>query len=95
MAPHGKQASGTRHPLFDLFQQCHLDVQITHPPECPSDVPYRAAKLVAHARLGERDKAHQWYDRAVQWMDKNQPKNEELRRFRVEAAELLELNEKK
>ena len=35
------------------------------------------------------------YDRAVQWMDKNQPKNEELRRFRAEAAQLLGLTEKK
>ena len=30
-----------------------------------------------------------------EWMDKNQPNNEELRRFRAEAAELLELKEKK
>ena len=29
------------------------------------------------------------YDKAVAGMDKNQPTNEELRRFRVEAAELL------
>jgi hypothetical protein len=46
-------------------------------------------------RLGEKDKAREWYDRAVQWMDKNQPKNDELRRFRAEAAELLELKENK
>ena len=50
---------------------------------------------MAHWQLGEKDKAREWYDRAVQWMDKNQPKNEELRRFRAEAAELLELKEKK
>ena len=40
---------------------------------------------MAHWQLGEKDKAREWYDRAVQWMDKNQPKNEELRRFRAEA----------
>jgi Tfp pilus assembly protein PilF len=50
---------------------------------------------MAHWRLGEKDKAREWYDRAVQWMDKNQPTNEELRRFRAEAAELLGLKDKK
>ena len=28
---------------------------------------------MAHWRLGEKDKAREWYERAVQWMDKNQP----------------------
>jgi len=50
---------------------------------------------MAHWQLGEKDKAREWYDRAVLWMEKNQPKNEELRCFREEAAELLELKEKK
>jgi Flp pilus assembly protein TadD len=50
---------------------------------------------MAHWQLGDKDKARPWYGRAVEWMDKNQPMNEELRRFRVEAAELLELKEKK
>ncbi|MFO0967576.1 MAG: serine/threonine-protein kinase [Gemmataceae bacterium] len=50
---------------------------------------------MAHWKRGEKDKAGEWYDRAVQWMDKNQPTNDELRHFRAEAAELLELKEKK
>jgi serine/threonine protein kinase/Tfp pilus assembly protein PilF len=50
---------------------------------------------MAHWQLGDKDKARQWYERAVEWTDKNQPMNAELRRFRVEAAELLELKEKK
>ena len=50
---------------------------------------------MAHWQLGEKDKAREWYERAVQWMDKIQPTNEELRRFRAEAAELLELKDKK
>ena len=50
---------------------------------------------MAHWKLGEKDKAREWYDRAVLWMDKNQPNNEELRRFRAEAAQLLERKEKK
>ena len=50
---------------------------------------------MAHWQLGDKDKAREWYERAVQWMDNNQSGNEELRRFREEAAELLELKEKK
>jgi len=50
---------------------------------------------MAHWQLGDQDKVHKWYDRSVQWMDKNQPTNEELRRIRMEAAELLELKENK
>jgi uncharacterized protein HemY len=49
---------------------------------------------MAHWQLGAKDKARAWYDRAVQWMDKNQPKSKELRRFRAEASQLLELKEK-
>jgi tetratricopeptide (TPR) repeat protein len=44
---------------------------------------------MAKWRLDEKDEACEWYGKAVAWMDKNQPKNEDLRRFRVEAAELL------
>ncbi len=53
---------------------------------------------MAHWQLGKKDEARQWYDKAVPWMEKNNPKNEELRRFRAEAAALLKiagkLNEK-
>jgi tetratricopeptide (TPR) repeat protein len=44
---------------------------------------------MAHWQLNE--KAREWYDRAVAWMDKNNPQNEELKRFRAEAAALLGL----
>jgi tetratricopeptide (TPR) repeat protein/serine/threonine protein kinase len=50
---------------------------------------------MAHWQLGHKEEARSWYDQAVQWMDKNQPKNEELRRFRAEAAELLGIEKKK
>ena len=46
---------------------------------------------LAYARHGDRPQARTWYDRAVQWMDKNQPNDEDLRRFRAEAAELLKI----
>jgi serine/threonine protein kinase/Tfp pilus assembly protein PilF len=44
---------------------------------------------MAHWRLGDRDKARTWFDRAVQWMDKNKPNDDELRRFRKEAETML------
>jgi tetratricopeptide (TPR) repeat protein len=50
---------------------------------------------MAHGQLGNKEEARSWQDRAVQWMEKNQPQNEELRRFRGEAAALLEVMEKK
>ena len=50
---------------------------------------------MAHWQLGHKDEARKWYDKAVEWMDKNQPKNDELRRFRAEAAELLGITEPK
>jgi WD40 repeat protein len=46
---------------------------------------------MAHWQLGDKDQARRWYDKAVAWMEKHQPKNEELRRFRAEAAELIGL----
>jgi tetratricopeptide (TPR) repeat protein len=48
---------------------------------------------MAHWQQREKEKARSWFDQAVQWMDKNQPNNEELRRFRAEAAELLGIKE--
>ena len=44
---------------------------------------------MAHWQLGEKVEARKWFDRAVQWMEKNDPQNEELRRFRAEAEQLM------
>jgi tetratricopeptide (TPR) repeat protein len=44
---------------------------------------------MAHWQLGSKDDARKWYDQAVEGMDKYQPQNEELRRFRAEAEELM------
>ena len=44
---------------------------------------------MAHWQLGHKPEARKWYDRAVQWMKKRKPNDEELRHFRTEAAELL------
>jgi tetratricopeptide (TPR) repeat protein len=50
---------------------------------------------MAHKQLGDKDEPRQWYEQAAQWMEKNKPQDEELRRFRAEAAALLEVKEKK
>jgi tetratricopeptide (TPR) repeat protein len=44
---------------------------------------------MAHARLGNATEARRWYDRAVRWMEQNQPGDLELHRFRAEAEGLL------
>jgi serine/threonine protein kinase len=44
---------------------------------------------MAQQQLGEREKARMWYDRAVPWMDKYKPHDEELCRLRAQAAALL------
>jgi tetratricopeptide (TPR) repeat protein len=46
-------------------------------------------QAMAHWQLGEKKAARTWYDRATQWMDNNKPNDEELKRFRAEATELL------
>jgi tetratricopeptide (TPR) repeat protein len=48
---------------------------------------------MAHWQLDQKDEARMWFNKSVAWMDKNQPKNEELLRFRAEAAELLGISE--
>ena len=44
---------------------------------------------MAHWQLGEKEKAREWYDRAVQWMAANGKDNADLIRFRAEAEELM------
>jgi serine/threonine protein kinase/Flp pilus assembly protein TadD len=48
---------------------------------------------MAYYQLSSKNEARDWYDRAVQWHEKNQPGNEDLRRLRAEAAKLLELKQ--
>ncbi len=44
---------------------------------------------MAHRRLGDKDQARSWYDKAVEWMEKKKSQDAELRQFRAEAAEVL------
>jgi serine/threonine protein kinase len=45
-------------------------------------------------QLGERDEARHLYDRAVEWMEKNRSKDQELRRFRAEATNMLHVEDR-
>jgi tetratricopeptide (TPR) repeat protein len=49
---------------------------------------------MAHWQLKHNEEARRWYHQAVQWMEKNNPKDEELRRFGAEAEQLLGINQK-
>jgi tetratricopeptide (TPR) repeat protein len=49
---------------------------------------------MANFQLVEKRKALQWYEKAVAWTEKCQPKNQELRWFRAEADELLGTKER-
>jgi tetratricopeptide (TPR) repeat protein len=54
---------------------------------------------MAHWQLSNKVEAKKWYDRAVEWQGKNKQTDkrfaDELHRFQAEAAELLEIKEKK
>jgi Flp pilus assembly protein TadD len=47
---------------------------------------------MAHWQKGERDEARSWYDKAVSGTETNRKLDEQLRRFRSEAAALLRLS---
>ena len=49
---------------------------------------------LSHERLGRHEEALRWHHRAIDWMDRNDPANEELRRIRVEASERVGRSEK-
>ncbi len=48
---------------------------------------------MSHWQLDEKTKARSWYDQSVEWMEKNQSNDQELHRFREEAAKLLGVKE--
>jgi serine/threonine protein kinase/tetratricopeptide (TPR) repeat protein len=49
---------------------------------------------MAEWQLGHKNKARSWYDKAITWMIKNRPTDEELIRFRAEAEEVLQIEKK-
>jgi tetratricopeptide (TPR) repeat protein len=48
---------------------------------------------MAHWQLGAKDQALKWHEKAVVWMDEQRPNDEQLRRLRSEAAELLKIDD--
>ena len=48
---------------------------------------------MAQWQLGQKEAARRCYGEAVEWMEKNKPQDDELRRFRAKAAELLGVTE--
>jgi tetratricopeptide (TPR) repeat protein len=44
---------------------------------------------MVHSQLGEKDKAREWFDKAVKMMEQSKKDDAELERSRAEAAELL------
>ncbi len=44
-------------------------------------------------RLGDKDQARTWYDKAVTWMDRNGPQDQGLHRYRARVAALLGIKE--
>src|SRR5262249_41937808 len=49
---------------------------------------------MAHWKLGHKEEAQTWYDKAVLWMDQHKPKAKYLRRYRAEAATLLGIKDR-
>jgi tetratricopeptide (TPR) repeat protein len=50
---------------------------------------HRFFLAMAYWQVGDKDKARQAYEQGMHWMDKNQPNDEEQRRLRAEAAQML------
>ena len=48
---------------------------------------------MTHWQLGDKDNARHWYAKAIEWMKRHNPDDEELGRFRAEAKALLGVTE--
>ena len=49
---------------------------------------------MARWQQGEKEEARNCYDQAIRWMEKNRPNHEELRGLRLEAAALLQIDQR-
>jgi len=76
--------------------QAGATAHLEEPREIRSVLEAEVAMVLAevHWRLGHKDLARRWFDKAVVWMDKNKAEAERHRRFRAEAAKLLGIDEK-
>jgi Flp pilus assembly protein TadD len=55
----------------------------------PGDAAGWLVRAMAHGQLGQKDQARQWYDKANQWIEQKQPKDDALHRLRSEAEQVL------
>ena len=67
-----------------------LNASIKLRPDHGADLLFLA---MAHKRLDQDAEARGWYDRAIEWIAKNAPKDDELHRFQDEARALLKLKD--
>jgi hypothetical protein len=49
---------------------------------------------MAHWQLGNKERAREWYSRAIDWMEKKQSNDRALQSFRAETAALLGIDGK-
>jgi hypothetical protein len=63
---------------IDLFQ-----------PDDPRNAYNGFVLAMAYWKIEEKDRAREWFDKAVIWMDKGQKENAQMQRFQAEAATLL------
>jgi tetratricopeptide (TPR) repeat protein len=63
-------------------------------PDDPSNAEDGYFLAMAHWRLGAKDRAREWFDKSVDWHAKAKGDTAELKRFRVEAADLLGAGDK-
>jgi tetratricopeptide (TPR) repeat protein len=82
--PHYRQALGWALYATESWQESidafHKSMDLQQDPK-GGDSGQWFGLAAAHARLGAKEEARRWYDRAVQWME-NMPDNVALRRFR-------------
>ncbi|MGI6414289.1 MAG: tetratricopeptide repeat protein [Thermoguttaceae bacterium] len=82
---------------FARFIQAGADDPLEEPPaqlQRTTDATRAIFLSQVHCRLEHKDLARRWYDKAVEWLDKNPTDAEKLRVFREEAAELLGISDK-
>jgi hypothetical protein len=80
--------------VADFYRRLTAD----HPgqPFLPQAAAKRYLELaVAHHKLGHKQEARKWYNRAVEWMKKHALQGDELRRLRTDTAKQIGLQAKK
>jgi tetratricopeptide (TPR) repeat protein len=99
LSPKNADFSGTlgvAHYRTGDWQQATLDLERAIGLRSPEDsLNANESFFLAMARwqLGDKPGARKGFDKGIAWMDKDESRQDELRRFRAEAAELLGIRE--